>query len=766
MSETALNRIFKIRVTGIVQGVGFRPFIYRLAHAHGVLGWVINDPEGVLIEAQGDASLEQFVAAISEQAPPLANVLNVKIIERIACARALHKIFEIRDTVTIGKKEVVVSPDFHVCSDCLQELQSKGNRRYRYPFINCTNCGPRFSIIQKLPYDRASTTMSVFKMCSECDQEYRDPFDRRYHAQPNACPTCGPNVFLSDREGIRARSDQAIQFTIDLLLSGKIVAIKSVGGFHLTVNAQDGEAVALLRKRKRRDVKPFAVMVNSVEAAGKYTQHTKQEADLLESASRPIVLLKKKQGALPEQIAPRNPNLGLMIASAPLHYLLLNDPRMDILVMTSGNISGYPIVYKNTTAAQLFDVADAILFHNRDIETRADDSVVRVSSYLDLRRSIVSFVRKSKGYAPYVLHMKKPLHKIIAYGAELKTTVALSQDKRIYIGPHIGDLKNDETFQSHQKCIEHLKCLYDIEPEWIACDLHPLFRSVSFALTKGENKVIRVQHHHAHMAACMGENHLQGPTIGVILDGTGYGLDGTIWGGEFLIGDYSSFMRSFHLRHIHLLGGDKAISEPLRIALVLALEASVAGQVPAFKKFTDQERAVFTAMHSKGIHSTPTSSMGRLFDGVAALLDICVKMEYEAQGPIELEALLQRDLSMADPYPFSFENETIDYRPLIQTMVYDFLNGLAIAEISRRFHSTIVQMIVAVCILIRTKTSIAQVVLSGGVFLNEFLLINSMHLLESAGFVPYCHHTIPTNDGGIAPGQILVADALLSSYSR
>jgi hydrogenase maturation protein HypF len=763
----------KIRVSGVVQGVGFRPFIYRLASVYGLSGWVLNDPEGVLIAVQGCLDkIEGFFAAIGVEPPILSKISKIEILEQTEHREQIYDNFDILESSIEGSKHAVVPSDSHVCEDCLCELLTESDRRYRYPFINCTNCGPRFSLIQHLPYDRKHTTMSSFDMCAACYSEYTDPDHRRYHAQPNACADCGPKVSLSGPDGVIGESDTAVLLAVNALLEGLVVAIKSVGGFHLAVNAQDGAAVERLRQRKKRDAKPFAIMVDSVASAGNYVECLAHEAQLLESAPRPIVLLKKKEGALPGRIAPNNPNLGVMLASAPLHYLLLNDTRMPVLIMTSGNVSGYPIAYQNNTALeQLFSVADYVLHHDRDIETRVDDSVMRCSTHNELDRPLVSFIRRSRGYAPYPLELKFPLKNIVAFGAELKTTVALANKEKVYISQHIGDLKNDETFRSHQECAEHLCQLYDLHPDWIACDMHPSFRSTRFAREKDSKKIIQVQHHHAHMASCMAENQLEGQTIGVIFDGAGFGLDNTIWGGEFLTGDYVSFKRAVHLRHIHLLGGDKAVHEPIRLALALAVESMgntevLYKKVPSLKCLDEQQRHVFTTMLMKKISAPPTSSMGRLFDGVAALLDICVKAEYEAQGPIEMEALLDRDMSLAAPYSFLFdygsEPAQIDYRPLICDIVSDIENKRPSREISRRFHSTIVEIVTTVCRHLREITKIHQVVLSGGVFLNEFLLVNSMVGLRRNGFSVHCHHMVPTNDGGISLGQIMVANAQLS----
>lgn len=772
--EPATRMIRRLRVSGVVQGVGFRPYIYRLARQHGVVGWVLNDGEGVLIHAEGSLPrVDAFTQAIVPDQPVLARVKEVRVMQdEEAVAEPGHASFEIVTSVQAGRKETVIPADSHVCGDCLAEMRDPADRRFRYPFINCINCGPRFSLIRELPYDRPNTTMAGFAMCAQCHREYDDPADRRFHAQPNACPACGPQLTLDSPAGEVARCDGAIAMAIQALIEGKIVALKSIGGFHLAANAHSATAVDLLRRRKRRDAKPFAVMTATVESASEYVACEPYERELLDSPARPIVLLRKRPSGLSPRIAPGNPNLGVMLASAPLHYLLLQDPALPVLVMTSGNVSGHPIAYRNETAlAQLFEVADLVLHHDRDIETPVDDSVIRCSSHPQLERPLISFVRRSRGYAPYPVEMPAPLHSIVAYGAELKTTVALTQGPRVFLSQHIGDLKNDETFASHQTCIEHLRRLYELAPRWVACDMHPSFRSTRFAQGQGEARIIRVQHHHAHMASCMAENGLQGLTLGVIFDGAGFGPDQTIWGGEFLLGGYESVVRVAHLRTLPLLGGDKAVHEPWRIAFALAAHAlgndeHLCDGIAALKALDPQQRHVMGVMFKRGLNSVPTSSMGRLFDGVAALLGICTQAEYEAHGPIAMEALLERDMHLAPCYAYSLDDADgpvqIDPAPLIRALLDDLSADTELVEISRRFHSTIVDIVCAICLRMRQAHAVQQVVLSGGVFLNEFLLVNSLLRLQALGFSAYCHRTVPTNDGGIALGQVAVANSIIS----
>ncbi|MFE6053196.1 carbamoyltransferase HypF [Kitasatospora sp. NPDC056446] len=783
----------RIRVRGVVQGVGYRPFVYKLALRHDLTGWVLNDPEGVLIEVAGRAGpMRRFTEGLSAEAPPQARVTDVRV-ERLPGDTAPQEGFTIRESLHGGVRSTIVPADSYVCADCLAELRDPADRRHGYPFINCTNCGPRYSIIRDLPYDRAATTMAVFTMCPPCAAEYRDPLDRRYHAQPNACPDCGPRLLLAGPGGTAAGSgtaagggtaaaegEAALTGAVDALAEGLIVAVKSIGGFHLAVDARNAEAVARLRTRKRRDSKPFAVMARDLDTAASFAGIRPPEADLLLSPARPIVLLRKRGRGLPEQVAPRNPNLGVMLPSAPLHHLLVDRPGLDALVMTSGNISGYPIVYRNEDALdQLLDVADLILYNDRGIEVRVDDSIVRYSEHTRLAEPLVSFVRRARGYAPYPVEVGTELAPLVAYGAELKTTVALSSGSRVYVSQHIGDIKNDETFGAHQAAVRHLADLHDLHPRHAAVDLHPQFRATRYASDKqGDafDQVVPVQHHHAHMASCMAENRLTGRTIGVVFDGTGYGLDGTIWGGEILVGDLREVDRVAHLRTLPLLGGDRAVTEPIRTGFALALDAfdafddpaAAVAAFPVLETLDDRQRHVFATMARRGVNAPPASSMGRLFDAVAALLAITTHAEYEAQGPIELEGLLGRDFTMAAPgqrYRFGAAQRDgvteIDPRPMVRAIAADLAAGLDTATVSRRFHSAVVDMVVERCLALG-DVGTRQLVLSGGVFLNEFLLVNCLVELREAGFDTYCQQQVPTNDGGISLGQIVVADARLA----
>lgn len=762
-----------IRVEGVVQGVGYRPFVYTLAVRLRLAGWVLNDSQGVLTEVHGPSdTLEAFTRALRDEAPPLAKVTDVRVVDRKPSPDSLTG-FRIVESRRDDSVSTYIAPDSHVCADCLREVLDPGDRRYGYPFTNCTNCGPRYSIINGVPYDRPKTTMAVFEMCGDCADEYTDPVDRRYHAQPNACPACGPRLTLHDSTGRAIVSGTAaLSATAEALAAGKIVAVKSIGGFHLAVDARDAEAVARLRKRKRRDSKPFAVMTADLVSVERIARVRPAEAELLRSPPRPIVLLRKLAGALPEAVAPRNPNVGVMLPSAPLHHLLLTGSGLDVLVMTSGNVSGFPIAHRNEVALrQLTAIADLVLVNDRDIQVRVDDSVVRLSEHPSLAEPLVTFFRRGRGYAPYPVRIEEAPEPVVAFGAELKTTVAVASGTDAFLSQHIGDLKNDEVFAAHQDAVRHLCMLYRLAPKQIACDLHPSFRSHLRALS-ADDTVTTVQHHHAHMASCMAENQLGGPVLGVLLDGAGYGSDGTTWGAEFLVGDLVDFRRAAHLRPIRLLGGDQAVREPVRTGYVLALDAFDGDEpaaVEAFPSLTTldpQRRHVFATMARRGINSPVASSMGRFFDGVAALLGICHRAEYEAQGPIELEGLLERDLTMAPPYPFAFTGTApgvteIDYRPAIRAMADDLAAGKDPAWISRRVHSAVVTLVRDTCVAECDRAGVDQVVLSGGVFLNEFLVVNTLIQLRAAGLRPYCHRLVPPNDGGISLGQVAVATARL-----
>lgn len=770
---TVRSERWLIRVHGLVQGVGFRPFVHQLAETHGITGWVLNDTLGVQAAAYGPPpALGTFLAALREQAPPLARVDETRVEHREPVDEAPAR-FEIRQSERAGRTDTVVAPDAHICDACLREVFDPADRRHRYPFTNCTHCGPRYSIIRGLPYDRAETSMASFAMCERCSTEYHDPLDRRYHAQPNACPDCGPQVTLSGPEGPRATGDEAVTAAVAALAAGRVVAVKSVGGYHLAVDARAEAAVARLRRRKKRDWKPFAVMAADLTAVDTVADPTRAESTLLTSPARPIVLLTKRRGALPETVAPRNPKLGVMLPCSPLHHLLLDRPGLDVLVMTSANISGQPIVYRDLEAlTDLFEVADLVLHHDRDIEVRVDDSVVLCAEHPDLAEPLTIFLRRSRGYAPYPVRVAEEQEPVVAFGAELKTTIALADGTAVYLSQHIGDLKNHQTADSHGQTATHLTGLYELRPRYVACDLHPDFRTTRFSAATPAERVYPVQHHHAHMASCIAENRLSGPTLGVVFDGAGYGVDGTVWGGEFLVGDVTAVDRVSWLRPTPLLGGDRAVREPVRSGFAFALDAlgdddAVTAAFPVLGRLARRERHVFGVMFHRRINAPLASSMGRLFDAVAALLGICSLAEYEAQGPIELEGLLERDLTLGEGYPFGEltgqDGTRVDPRPVIRRVAEDLAAGVDLAEISRRFHTAVVDMVVRRCTALSRVHRTDQVVLSGGVFLNEFLAVNCLVELRRAGLAAYGHRLVPCNDGGISLGQVTVASSRIGA---
>lgn len=763
------------RIKGIVQGVGFRPHVNKLALENELKGWVLNDSEGVLLEIQGTTNnLQNFIDQLSSQPPSLAQITKI-ILQTPEEEAGTYETFEIRKSVSQHTMDTIVPPDSYVCPDCLDEMRDPEDKRYRYPFINCTNCGPRYSIIQKMPYDRRMTTMSEFVMCDQCEIEYSNVENRRYHAQPNACPACGPELEYVDQSGNPLDLEDPVKMVIHHLLLGKIIAIKSLGGFHLAVNAQHDTAVQKLRQLKKRDAKPFALMVKDVDTAKQFCDVSTLESEQMVGPQRPIVLLKKRPGILPESIAPGNPNFGIMLPSAPLHYLLLEDSRLSVLVMTSGNISGHPIAFKNKTALkQLRRVADYFLLNNRDIHTRLDDSVLSFS-ITRCDQALKTFFRRSRGYAPFPVQIAKKVRPILALGPELKNTLALSKSKNVYISQHIGDLKNDETLESHQLTASLMGKLFKVDHEAVAIDLHPHFRTDKAIKADTDLPLIKVQHHHAHMTSCMAENNLENEVIGVIFDGMGYGIDGTIWGGEFLVGDYGSFERKGQLFPLDLIGGDKAVKEPIRVAVSLLVKTFgdqiQSLEIPLFDTLTKQKREVFTKMAENSINTFQTSSMGRLFDGVSSLIGLCHEIEYEAQAAIELEALLNNRPDMVESLDYDIiEHQNrfaLDYRPMVRHLVNLIQNNtLNQQDLSRKFHSTIVEATIDLCCRLAAQTGISEIVFSGGVFMNRYLLCNLVTESKVKGLTPYVHENTPTNDGGVALGQIMVADAKLNQEEK
>jgi len=757
------KKLAKINVCGVVQGVGFRPFVYRLAYKHNLKGLVRNTSGNVEIEVEGEEeSCKNFLTDLEVEAPPMAHIERV---EATFYPVKGYTEFKICQSLSQEGKYQLVSPDIATCEDCKREIFNPTDRRFYYPFTNCTNCGPRFTIIEDIPYDRPKTTMRKFQMCPECQQEYDDPLDRRFHAQPNACPICGPSLELVNSNGSPIEHSDAIKATSELLKAGEILAIRGLGGFHLACNATGEKAINLLRTRKRRLFKPLAVMMSTLEDIERHCLVSVKERKLLQSPQCPIVLLRWKHNSsnISPAVAPNLNYLGVMLPYTPLHHLLLRETGIP-LVMTSGNLSEEPIAKDNDEALiRLSGIADYFLFHNRDIFARYDDSVYMVEG-------APQAIRRARGYAPYPTFLPFKSKEILACGAELKNTFCLTKDEHAFLSQHIGDMENEETLEHFENTIELYKKLFRIEPEIIAYDMHPEYLSTKFALNFGSEQglnLIPIQHHHAHIVSCLVENEVEGPVIGVVFDGTGYGTDGTIWGGEFLTADWRSFQRVGHLEYVPLPGGEAAIRKPYRMALgylytLLGEDFSLEG-LP-LSQVEPVELELIKQQLKRGINSPLTSSAGRLFDAVSALAGVREEIDYEAQAAIELEMLAPNEVDepALKAYPFSI----IEYQgmrlvklgELFNTVVQDVKNQVPIPIISLKFHNTVAQIITKMCKLIATETGIAQVALSGGVFQNRLLLKLATAALDREGFSVLTHHLVPCNDGGISLGQAVIAN--------
>jgi hydrogenase maturation protein HypF len=767
----------QISVKGIVQGVGFRPFVYKIASRLGLYGCVFNTSSGVIIDIEGpQQSIDEFLDRLRSSPPPLAQVNEITTTEMAPCGCTD---FVIRPSVAARREFVLVSPDVGTCSDCWDDFGEARNRRFGYPFTNCTNCGPRYTIIRDTPYDRPATTMSSFRMCEACQKEYDDSGNRRFHAQPNACPACGPSLLLVksgssawDSDARSSFGDSSIELLRDvrqLLRSGKIIAVKGLGGFLLACDARNDDAVRLLRKRKKRSDKPFALMSRDIASVESLCRLDDDDRISLLSPQRPIVILQGRSDAeISPAVAPGNNTLGVMLPYTPLHYLLFSDSPRDAsefsaLVMTSGNINEEPIVIANEEAwKRLQAVADYFLFHDRDIHMRTDDSVTRRF------RGKERVLRRSRGYVPCPIDLGIPVREILACGGELKNTFCLTKDCFAIMSQHIGDLENYETWIFFEETLANLKKLFRVEPMAVAYDLHPRFITHRFAKELPLGSKIGVQHHHAHIVSCMAENHLQGKVIGVAFDGTGYGTDGQIWGGEFLIADFAGFERRAHLRYIPLPGGDAAVRQPWRAALS-CLRETFGEQIPerAFASLVvpEKERAIVEQMLVKRINTVQTSSCGRLFDAVASLIGVRQKVNFEGQAAIELESLALSDVQ--EHYSFEISQDhvaQIDMRSMIAEVVQD-LASKSQGYISARFHNTLVKAIVDVCRLLHNEERLNRVCLSGGSFQNMYLLAHTVASLERHGFEVYLHSMVPPNDGGIALGQAVIANAVLGRES-
>lgn len=729
-----------LKIRGIVQGVGFRPFVHKLVRRCGLSGYIKNTSSGVELELEGERpALERFVALLPEQAPVLA------VIESMEAAYSPelrgYEGFEIRRSQREEFRNTLISPDIGICEDCLRELRDPRDRRYRYPFINCTNCGPRFTIIKDIPYDRAKTSMAGFPMCPDCDREYHDIEDRRYHAQPDCCASCGPRVFYLDEAWNEIPGD-GIELAREALKAGKIVAVKGLGGMHLACRCDDEALVRELRRRKQRDEKPFALMCRDVDCVRRICRLSEAEEKVLTSFRRPIVLLEKRQPGL--EYLSENGYLGVMLPYTPLHYLLFGDD-IDLLVMTSANLSDTPILFKNAEALEkLQSIADGFLLHDREIQTRCDDSLCWVLEGKEYP------ARRSRGYVPFPLRMEGRLQSILACGAEQKASFCLSKGSYVFQSQHIGDLKNMETLENYTQQIAHFKHLFDIEPTLAACDLHPDYMSTEYAQSLGL-PLVQVQHHHAHLAACMADNGLEGEVIGLVWDGTGYGPDGTIWGGECLTGGYEAFQRFGHILPMALPGGDRATKEIDRLAFSLLYAADCdTSFIPAAE--------TYRAMLAAGLNCPLSSGMGRLFDGVAAILGIRTRCSYEGQGAILLEAAAKDD---GGTYPVLLSGRPLvfDWREMVRAIVQDRQRGTETGVIAARFMNTLVEMAVKMAVAAREHTGLNRVCLSGGSFQNMYIMRRLPERLRAVGFEVYHHSRVSANDEGIALGQLMIANA-------
>lgn len=789
---------YRIVISGIVQGVGFRPFVFNLASRMKLKGWVGNADSDVIIEIEAEKDdIFDFINQLKDKAPVLSRIESLKAEELPLTG---YSGFSIKKSESISRGNIFISPDVAACEDCLNELRNRQDRRYGYPFINCTNCGPRFTIIKDIPYDRDKTTMSCFEMCSSCRREYTDPTDRRYHAQPVSCHDCGPSLGISDEKGgliTAARfpsekfspaglsSKQCTDYIGEVLKAGKIAAIKGIGGYHLACDALNEEAVNRLRSRKHRDDKPFALMMKNLATAEKYCYISAEEKKLLKSPASPIVLLEKKQDLwLPAAIASFNRTLGIMLPYTPIHHILFGlEGFPEALVMTSGNLSSEPIFYKDCEAiAGLTGIADAFLTNNRDIYMRTDDSVTRVFNEKEY------IIRRSRGYVPEPVRLdaqkllgigpEQELPSILACGGELKNVFCLNKGNLFYLSHHIGDLENESTFKAFENAIEHFKKLFGITPEHVAYDLHPGYFSSQYA-HKLNKSGTPVQHHKAHIASCMAENGLSGQVIGVSLDGSGYGEDGNIWGGEFFKGGYYGFDRAGHLEYIMMPGGDSAVKHPWKMALGALHSAGMLNLAEGMQESSLENVGLLTDVNQQDIDFTVkmlerrlncplTSSMGRLFDAVSALIGIKTHISYEGQAAIELEYYAEETDNL-EPYPMEIAcPETlfiVKTSCIIEQIVKDITEGKSREHISSRFHLAMAHAVLRGCMEIRGNGGGDRVVLSGGVFQNITLLRLCIILLENNNFTVYTHSRIPANDGGIALGQAMMALAECVSRS-
>ena len=765
-------KTLEIKIRGIVQGVGFRPFMHRLVRKHSLKGNIRNTSSGVTVELEGEEeSLEAFLQALPREAPPLAVIEDVAVRE---IPPQNFTDFTIVQSLREASRDTLISPDIAICPDCLRELLDPKDRRYRYPFINCTNCGPRLTIIEDVPYDRPKTSMKAFPMCPDCEREYHDIENRRYHAQPDCCPVCGPRLSYLNEKG-EPQSGDPILLAQEALREGKIIAVKGLGGFHLACRADDAAITRELRRRKHRDEKPFALMARDVETARRFCRVSEEEARILNGARKPIVLLEKRPERSGElRHLSENGFLGLMLPYTPLHVLLF-EGAFDLLVMTSANLSDTPILKDNEAAlAGLRGIADGFLLHNRFIQTRCDDSLCWVLNGKEY------FARRSRGYVPQPVTVPGLSGQILACGAEQKASFCLGRGEHAFLSQHIGDLKNLETLEHYERQVRYCERLLDVMPETLVCDLHPDYLSTRYAEERSEAEgipLLRVQHHHAHMAACMADNRLEGPCIGLVWDGTGLGTDGTVWGAECLAGDYQSVTRYGSVRPVPLIGGDRAVMEPNRIAFALLSDSSCdtglleKGPTLRGEGLSAKDRSLLERQLSAGLNCPLSSGMGRLFDGVAAILGICGRCSYEGQAAVLLEAAAGES---DEAFPVAFYNDDaspallrFDWRPMIRELALRREQGTPVPGLAAMFLNTLIEMALQTVLRVSAETGLRRVVLSGGSFQNMYVMRRLPAALEKAGLEVFCHNRVSCNDEGLALGQLMIAErAKESGISR
>lgn len=751
-----------IEIHGIVQGVGFRPFVYQLAEAFGLKGTVANTTTGVSIHVEGPTeAIEAFRDRLTGSPPPLARVTEITLQPQTF---RHHESFSILPSIDRAEAATIIPPDSSVCNDCLREMRDPSNRRFRYPFINCTHCGPRYTIIEDIPYDRPNTTMKRFSMCGKCESEYKTPSDRRFHAQPTACPECGPRVTLYDNRRNQIETADPVTSAVSLLKAGHILAVKGLGGFHLAADAESDPAITALRHRKGRPHKPFALMSGSIETVERYAHITPEEAMLLCSPERPIVLLEKRPvHLLSEQVAPGNSHFGVMLPYTPLHDLLLEN-EFTALVMTSGNRSDTPLCIDNEDAFErLSDIADFFLLHDRPIHQRNDDTLIRPAD------GKPRFIRRARGTVPVPIQLGNPVPPTLACGAELKNTICLAMGNRAFVSQHLGDMGDLSVFEFFKDTIVHLKKVTRITPEIVAHDLHPDYLGTRYALALDGVTRTGVQHHHAHIVSCMAENLILEPVIGLALDGTGYGTDGAVWGGEVILADLAGFTRMAHPSYVPMPGGEAAIREPWRMAvsyLYRAFGEDIGlSELPLLKGIEPSKWKGVLEMISKRLRSPDTSSIGRLFDGMAAMMGLHHRVTFEGQAAMALETCAGPRLFRAEG-AYDWEIQTsgtpmeIDFTPLIRQVASDIRNRKDPGVISRKFHQTLIRLFGDICVSVRDITGINRVALSGGVFQNRLLLEGLTAILKERRFEVFSHTLLPTNDGGISLGQAVAAAAI------